>query len=124
MNLNYSILFIIFFFVACKKDVVAPVTQPPTPVPTAPKLPETITFEVSDLSLYSVTFNGKIVDTGDSKIIEFGFVVDTVPTPTISRNLNKMKVANAIDGAFRQIVTDVPPEKTYYIRTYATNAQG
>jgi hypothetical protein len=110
----------VFAISSCKKndDQISP---PPTP---APKVPIVLTNPVSDLSLFSVTFNGKIVDTGGSRIIEVGFVVDTVPNPTTTKNFDKfIRQANS-NGEFTAIIIHVPADKNWYIKAYAINNQG
>src|SRR5690349_15308193 len=83
---------IVLFISACKKTDIQPVNpsnQNPNPQSQNVKAPKLTTSDVSNLTTFSVAFNGKIVDTGGSKINQFGFVVDTVPGATVKRNFNE-----------------------------------
>jgi hypothetical protein len=109
---------IVLFIVACKKTDIQPV--PPSQNVKAPKL---TTNEVSNLTTFSVAFNGKIVDTGGSKINQFGFAVDTVPGATVKKNFNKfLATQQNMDGTFSINVGYLPSNVTFYIRAYAINA--
>jgi hypothetical protein len=52
-------------------------------------LPELKTDEVTDITLYTAKTGGKLIDSGDSEIIEIGIVVGTSILPTTDNNLNK-----------------------------------
>ncbi|NII83185.1 hypothetical protein [Pedobacter sp. SG908] len=105
---------------SCKKEPeILPVTSP-----TVQGLAKLFTDSVSDLSNFSVTFRGKILDQGVSAVSESGMVVDTVSNATISKNLNKFKATPDASGQMKVIVTYVPEGTTYYMRTYAVNSAG
>src|SRR5689334_4034683 len=95
---------IVLFITACKKKDFQPVNpsnQNPDPQGQHVKAPKLTTSDVSNLTTFSVAFNGKIVDTGGSKINQFGFVVDTVPGATVKRNFNIFLVTQQnMDGTF------------------------
>lgn len=108
---------------ACKKDS-PPEPQLPDDGSNAVGLPNLITHQNTDLTRYSTKVMGTLTDAGDSQITEAGFVVDTVPSPTILKNLNKFVIEPDQNGLMVAIITDSPADKTYYIRSYATNKQG
>jgi hypothetical protein len=106
--------------IACKKDKID--TGKTQPADTG--IPQLLTQPITNLTHYSVTFHGSITDTGFSKITEAGFVVDTLPEPTITRNLNKFIRVQGPNHSLSAIIIDVPAGKNYYIKAYAINAQG
>jgi hypothetical protein len=116
------ILFIIYLLLlsGCEKK------SPPEPqLPDqAAGLPTLITNPNTDLTRYSTKLTGSLTHAGDSEIMEAGFVVDTVPSPTIAKNLNKFVIKPDQNGLISVIITNIPANKTYYIRSYATNMQG
>ena len=109
---------------ACKKPDASPTnpttTNPPT---TNNKPPILITNNVSNLTYFSVTLNGKLIDSGSSKINEIGIVVDTVSKATVGKNLNKFltKLLNT-DNTFGIDVNALPSNVTFYVRAYGINA--
>lgn len=98
--------------------------NPITPTSPTLKTPIVTTNPISDLTLFSVTLSGKIVDTGGSKLIEQGLVVDTLPMPTTTKNLNKFIRQVNSSGEFNVNVTDIPANKNWYVRAYGINSQG
>lgn len=119
------ILFFALFIQSCKKEPeILPVEQPPIKPPVIEGLAKVFTDSISDLSNFSVTFRGRILDQGASTITESGMVVDTVPGATITKNFNKFKVTADASGQMKVIVTYVPEGTNYYMRSYATNSAG
>lgn len=118
MRKPYILLFsYLLFIISCKRnDEAIP--------PNLPKTPVLITETVTNLTLYSVTFNGRLVDSGASKPIEIGFVVDTSAAPTISKNINKFICQPDNNGRIFIDIIDVPSNIKWYLRAYATNLQG
>jgi hypothetical protein len=118
-------IFYLLLLLSCKKD--SPIESQ---IPdngggnNAAKLPTLITNPNTDLTRYSTKVTGSLTDSGDSKIIEAGFVVDTVPSPTVLKNLNKFIKVPDQNGLMLVIITNIPANKTYYIRSYAKNTQG
>src|SRR4249920_555081 len=119
----------LFFFivvsliVSCKKTIDEP-SAPLPPIPPAPKVPIVETYPVTDVTLFSITLNGKLIDTVGSKVTETGLVADTLPSPTTTKNVNKfIKTADG-SGNFSVIVTNIPSNKKWYVRAYAISAQG
>ena len=111
-------LFCSLLLSACENDAVEPNGGKDEGLPTL------ITHPNTDLTIYSTKITGAITDEGDSEIIEAGFVVDTVPTPTVQKNLNKFIREPDRDGLMTAIINDIPAYNTYYVRSYATNGQG
>jgi len=122
MNKTFIVLFFILFSIGCKKPDVIKVPPPPPP---APKVPKLLTKNVTDLTYYSVVFEGQILDSGEAKIIEYGFVVDTIAGPTTEKNYKKFQVPfRKNDGSFILNVLQLPSKVTYYLRAYAITANG
>ncbi|MFT3681031.1 MAG: fibrobacter succinogenes major paralogous domain-containing protein [Ferruginibacter sp.] len=69
----------------------------------------------------SVTAGGYTSSNG-SPITVRGICWDTMPNPTIT--VSDTTVAGSGEGAFSSILTNLLPNKTYYIRPYASNAVG
>lgn len=114
----------ILFFQSCKKEPKITPVDPPVPPTAVTGLAKLFTDSISDLSNFSVTFRGKIIDKGSSVVSESGMVVDTVPGATIAKNFNKFKAVPDAAGKMKVIVTYVPEGTTFYMRTYAVNSAG
>jgi hypothetical protein len=85
-------------------------------------VPETIiTDSVTNISLFSARCGGKIASSGGSKFTSSGLCWSTKPNPTVSDNI-KINVANT--ESFVSELTDLSLNTKYYVRTYATNADG
>lgn len=99
--------------------------SPPTPpIVVNPKIPILHTDTISNLTLFSVTFEGKIIDTGGSKVSEKGFVVGLTTGATIQSNFKKFKIEADSSGHFQTIVIDLPANTTFFLRAYGINEQG
>jgi hypothetical protein len=102
-----------------------PPTPPPPPRDTlAAKVPRLQTNEASNLSHFSVTLSGKLLDTVGSNVTELGFVIDTLPQPTTTRKLNKFSSRPNAAGEFSNTIIDLLDSVKVYVRAYAVNAQG
>lgn len=120
---NYILaLGIILFFVTCKKDIKPGETNPLPPVQSN-KAPKLVTNPASNLSVFAVVLSGKLTDTGGSKIIQVGIVVDTVAMATVKKHFNQF-VATQInpDGSFSSNIGYLPSNVTFYVRAYAINS--
>lgn len=115
-------LFCSLLLFSCKKN--NDNLPPPAPEPATPKVPILVTNPVDSLTLFSVKISGKLTDTGGSKVTEIGFVVDTLPLPTTTRNANKFKKQPDNNGEFSSKIIEIPASKNWYVRAYAINAQG
>lgn len=125
MKKYFSILLCLLLLSSCKKD--SP-NEPKIPSnagdSTAVGVPTLITYPNKNLTRYSTKITGSITDTGDSEIIEAGFVADTAPSPTIQKHLNRFISKPDGNGLMEVIITNIPANTTYYLRSYATNGQG
>jgi len=86
--------------------------------------PELLTNEVTDITLYSIKTEGKLIDTGDSDIIEIGLVVGLSTLPTIDNNFHKIIYKPDELGNFNITLTNLTPSTTYFIRAYGINSEG
>ena len=86
--------------------------------------PTVSTQEVSqiNIALGTATFNGSIEFVGDPAYTERGFVYGPVPNPTIDGN--KKVVLGNDQGSYSANVSELTEGLTYYVRAYATNAEG
>jgi FlaG/FlaF family flagellin (archaellin) len=84
-------------------------------------LPTLITDTLSNISNQSAFAKATITDDGGSTITERGFCVSTASMPTV--NDTKIQV-NALSLSYNSSITSLLTNTTYYIRSYAVNAQG
>jgi hypothetical protein len=112
-------LFSTLYF-GCKKH---DLTTPPPSQP-VDKTPEVQTNDIAHLTHFSVVFSGNILDSFGTKIAEMGFVVDTNPSPSVTKNFNKFIVPYASAGAFMINIDYLPSATTYYVRAYAIDTFG
>lgn len=79
------------------------------------------TDAVSNISLSTATYNGEIINDGGATITERGFAYATTPSPTIA---NTKKTVSGTIGVYSAAITGLAVNTTYYVRAYATNANG
>jgi hypothetical protein len=84
-------------------------------------LPTVKTNSISNLTLYSVILSGELISNGSATVTERGFVISTVPGPTITNTQDKFKEES---GSFTVRVHNHLPNTTYYMRAYAISADG
>lgn len=90
---------------------------------TKPVVPPTITTNpIFDTASTSAKSGGNITDDGGSSITSRGIVWDTLPNPTI--NLSTKTNDGSGVGNFISNITNLSPNKTYYVRAYGTNIAG
>jgi len=106
-----SIVFI-FGFISCNNELEKPLKSPPT----------LTTVSVLSILPNSATSGGNITFDGNSPVTARGVVWGTSPDPTIDLP-TKTTDGNGI-GSFTSNLTDLLDNTTYYVRAYATNAQG
>ncbi len=92
---------------------------------TKASLPQVTTQQPTeiDVSTGVATLHGKVTNAGDPVYTERGFVYGTMSEPTVY----DAKVVAGGDGAYGSYslhVTELPKEKTYYVRAYAMNCAG
>lgn len=119
---NYFLgLFFLLLLSGCDKDPILPDNDDPEDITGLPTL---ITDTNTNITIYSISLSGSLIDEGDSKVFEAGFVFDTVPNPTIIRNSNKFIVLPDQNKLMVIKIENIPANSTYYFRSYATNNQG
>lgn len=84
-------------------------------------LPDLTTAEVTDIASFSVTCGGNVLSEGGSKILSRGLCWSTSPNPTIN---SAYKTVGSGLGSFSTTVTNLQPNKSYYIRAFAKNESG
>ncbi|MBK6949591.1 MAG: fibrobacter succinogenes major paralogous domain-containing protein [Haliscomenobacter sp.] len=84
-------------------------------------LPTVLTLSMTDLSLKSAKGHGRVADDGGSTILNKGFCWGTDPGPTIAGA--KVEVGPE-GGDFEGLITELAPGTFYYLRSFATNANG
>jgi len=84
-------------------------------------LPKISTVEFSAIYTYSAICNGKVLDDGGTQVLSKGVCWNTTGNPTISdyRNIDGKGI-----GEFTSTIKGLAPNTTYYIKAYATNANG
>ncbi|MGL2965670.1 fibrobacter succinogenes major paralogous domain-containing protein [Flavobacterium sp. XGLA_31] len=87
-----------------------------------PTIGSVVTYDVSDLTIHSVSSGGNVSSDGGSPITARGVVWNVHPNPTIA--LNTKTTDGAGLGSFDSAVTELESNTTYYLRAYATNEYG
>lgn len=84
-------------------------------------LPNVSTIEVSVIESYTAICNGNVLDDGGSQVISKGVCWNTKGNPTIAdyRSIDGKGI-----GEFTSVIKGLLPNTTYYVRAYATNANG
>lgn len=81
------------------------------------------TQAITNIVTTTATGNGNVTDLGDSAVTQHGHCWNTTGTPTTADSKTENGVKAAI-GAFTSSLTGLTPETLYYVRAYATNANG
>lgn len=116
-----SIVFIgIVCFSSCKKEKKEPEPVPPVTQPQN-QLPSITTAAVYSISFNSASSGGTVTSEGSSAITAVGVCWDTLPSPT---TLRPHTINGAGTGSYLSNITGLLSGKKYYVRAYATNAQG
>jgi len=84
-------------------------------------LPIVTTDEVSSIDYYTAVSGGSITDNGGCPITQKGVCWNYNTAPTIS---NSKTIEGAGSSAFVSNITGLTPNRTYYVRAYATNSVG
>jgi DNA/RNA endonuclease G (NUC1) len=84
-------------------------------------LPKISTVEFSAIYTYSAICNGKVLDDGGTQVLSKGVCWNTTGNPTISdyRSIDGKGI-----GEFTSTIKGLAPNTTYYLKAYATNANG
>lgn len=90
-------------------------------IPDVNTLPTLLTESVTVLSSFSAFAGGNVTDDGGAAIIERGICWNTSPNVSIANNT--LAIGEGI-GAFSGTIAPLSPDTIYYLRAYATNANG
>lgn len=122
MNKFFLILLCVFLTNGCKKPGTdADDAQPPIPVK---KIPTVVTNDPSIVTRYYAEFSGLITDTGKATINDLGFVIDTLPMPTLTQNEYKISISLDSIKTFSVRAGGLPVNKYYFVPAYAQNPFG
>ena len=79
---------------------------------------EVETVLVTDVDYRSCTAQGSIIDVGENGITQHGFCWSTAQNPTVNDSKHELGPRNST-GNFSGNLTDLIPDRTYYIRAFA-----
>ncbi len=86
--------------------------------------PQVTTQAVTDVSYFTATANGTIVNFGtESSATQHGHCWSTSQNPTIANSKTELGTTSTI-GSFSSSITGLSDNTTYYVRAYAINRQG
>lgn len=102
---------------SCEKEPTPPIVQPEPII----GLPTLSTSAVTNINTTTAFSGGEITNDGGAAVTERGVCWDTIPNPTVDDS--KTIDGNGI-GAFESSLTNLIPNKIYYIRAYAINSEG
>jgi hypothetical protein len=110
--MNKTIFFLLyfillFFFNSCKKEITVPTVK-------------TTLVQIDKNNNY-ITITGNVASEGASAVSKRGFCWSTVPNPTVSDATSSNSYG---PGQFSQEITGLALNSTYYLKAYATNANG
>lgn len=87
-------------------------------------LPQVSMIGVDGVTDVAATFQGLIVSIGSSQVTQYGFCWSESRTPTLEQDRSCKLGSLSEAHEFSYIVSDLTPNTTYYVRAYATNAEG
>lgn len=90
-------------------------------IPMVGTLPVVTTSAVNVLSPTSAFGGGYVISDGGSKVVQRGVCWNTLPNPTIANNITKDSSGL---GSYGSTFQPLVPNTKYYLRAYATNANG
>lgn len=82
-----------------------------------------ITYPVKDITAHSTLAAGYIIETGGLPIISRGFAWGLKGQPTTEQHLDVSLETDA-KGEFHATISDLAPDKNYFIRAFAENENG
>lgn len=88
-----------------------------------PIFPIIETLEVTNLSVSSAIFKGRIGSLGNPAYTECGFVYGTMLSPTLDNGAKILNAGFIGTGTIEMEVTDLVFNQEYYVRMYARNAE-
>lgn len=86
-----------------------------------PQTPTVTTKPVTHIGFHTAKSGGVVLDEGASAVTARGVVWSTSPEPTLADNFT---VNDYGPGSFNSTMNQLTPSTTYYVRAYATNAEG
>lgn len=86
-----------------------------------PEVPIMTTSHVDEVSTTSARCHGAVNESGHSTIVERGFVFNTMQYPTIDNSYVQVEMGTA---GYDAVITNLAPNTTYYVRSYARNGVG
>jgi len=107
----FLIISLLFFFFTCEQN----------PTESKTKVPELVTYEVTEITGSTATCGGNITDDGGATVTARGVCWSTGQTPKVSDN--KTNDGNGA-GSFTSHITGLTGSTIYYVRAYATNSSG
>lgn len=90
---------------------------------TGASLPSVDMLSVNDIGYEDATLKGKILNDGLPQYTECGFVVGLSTNPTIEESLQTIRITTP-SAEFTREISGLRPNRTYYVRAYALNANG
>lgn len=90
---------------------------------TGASLPSVDMLSVNNIGYEYATLKGKILNEGLPKYTECGFVVGSSTNPTTEESLQTIRIT-PLSTEFTREISGLRPNKTYYVRAYALNANG
>ncbi len=116
--MNKQLIFAAFFavvflsvFLSCEQN----------PTESKTKVPELVTYEVTDITRTTATCGGNITDDGGATVTARGVCWSTSQMPKISDNKTDDGTGA---GSFTSVITGLTGSTTCYVRAYATNSAG
>ena len=117
-----TVVFSLLLFISCNIEPLDPSISTDNTNPVDPNtLPVLTTNLVSNITTTTATSGGDISDDGGSPIIARGVVWGINSNPTIS---NSKTIDGTGIGSFTSSIINLTSGNTYYVRAYATNANG
>lgn len=87
-------------------------------------LPQVSLLGVDGITDVAASFSGTIVSVGTSRVTSHGFCWSQSPHPSLEQGNHRDLGATDEPCNFSYSVSGLSPNKTYYVRAYATNAEG
>lgn len=117
---RFCLVFLLLYAISCSPDD----STLPEDSEKNGSLPELITYEISDITLYSAKAGGKLINSGNSDVIELGLVVGYESLPTIENASDRFPLVADPTGEFTALFTRIPAKQTYYVRAYGISSNG
>ncbi|MFB3896312.1 MAG: endonuclease [bacterium] len=86
--------------------------------------PDVITLDASNIANTTATGNANLIYLGSPSPTQHGFVWNTSPNPTLALSTKTQLGAISTTGIFTGAMTGLSAQTFYYLKAFATNAQG